>query len=97
MKMFFAKVLFFVWVVVCWIFIGYLLNSLCFGAVRRNPPRYKVAPTNIVLRIDGTNCFVRYMYDNLLNTNLVVMVEPFDPPPAVVEASTNNFTEAENE
>ena len=97
MKRFFAKVLVFVWVVVCWIFIGYLLNSLCFGAVRRNPPRYKVAPTNIVLRIDGTNCFVRYMYDNLLNTNLVVMVEPFDPPPAVVEASTNNFTEAENE
>lgn len=73
------------------------LCNVAFGAVRRNPPRYKVAPTNVVVRIDGTNCYVRYMWDNLLLTNLVVMVEPFDPPPAVVEASTNTFTEAENE
>ncbi|MBO7447385.1 hypothetical protein J6U78_03555 [bacterium] len=87
----------FVWIVACWLFIGYLLNALCFGAVRRNPPRYKVAPTNVVLKIDGTNCWVRYMWDNLLLTNLVVMVEPFDPPPAVVEASTNNVMEVENE
>ena len=94
MKRFLAKCAFFVWVVAGWIFIGYLLNTLCFGAVRRNPPRYKVAPTNCVVRIDGTNCFVRYMYDNLLKTNLVVMVEPFDPPPF---ASTNDFKEAENE
>lgn len=73
------------------------LCGVCFGAVRRNPPRYKVAPTNVVVRIDGTNCYVRYMWDNLLLTNLVVMVEPFDPPPAVVEASTNNVMEVENE
>lgn len=97
MKRFLAKVLFFIWVVACWIFIGYLLNSLCFGAVRRNPPRYKIAPTNCVVRIDGTNCYVRYMRDLLLNTNLVVSCEPFDPPPAPPVASTNNVMEVEDE
>ena len=71
------------------------LCNVAFGGVRRNPPRYKIAPTNVVERIDGTNCYVRYMWDNLLLTNLVVMCEPFDPPPAPPMASTNNFTEAE--
>lgn len=73
------------------------LCGVCFGAVRRNPPRYKVSPTNVVLRIDGTNCYVRYMWDNLLKTNLVVMCEPFDPKPLPPEPMTNDFTEAENE
>lgn len=73
------------------------LVNVCFGGVRRNPPRYKIAPTNCVVRIDGTNCYVRYMRDLLLNTNLVVSCEPFDPPPAFDEPSTNNFVEAENE
>ena len=97
MKRFCFKCLYFMWVVAVWVLIGYLLNTLCFGAVRRNPPRYKVAPTNIVLRINGTNCWIRYMYDNLLHTNLIVMIEPFDPPPLADEPSTNNFTEADNE
>ena len=73
------------------------LVNVCFGAVRRNPPRYKVAPTNVVVRIDGTNCWVRYMWDNLLLTNLVVMCEPFDPPPAPPEPMTNDFVEVSNE
>lgn len=71
------------------------LVNVCFGAVRRNPPRYKVSPTNVVLRIDGTNCYIRYMWDNLLKTNLVVMCEPFDPKPLPIEPSTNDFTEVE--
>ena len=73
------------------------LVNVCFGGVRRNPPRYKIAPTNVVLRIDGTNCYVRFMKDNLLNTNLVISVVPFDPPPALEEPSTNNFVEVEDE
>ena len=70
------------------------LCGVSFGAVRRNPPRYKVAPTNVVERIDGTNCWIRYMYDTLLKTNLVVMIEPFDPAPA---PQTNDFIEVGNE
>ena len=96
MAKFFTKCLFFLWIVAVWIFIGYLLNTFCFGAVRRNPPRYKVSPTNVVLRIDGTNCYVRYMWDNLLKTNLVVMCEPFDPPP-YIPPMTNDFVEVEND
>lgn len=58
------------------------LCNICFGGTTRKPARYKVAPTNCVARVNGTNCWVRYMKDNLLNTNLVIMCEPFDPPPA---------------
>ena len=92
-----VRFLLFVAIVAFWLFLGFVANSLLFGAVRRNPPRYKVAPTNVVVRIDGTNCWVRYMWDNLLKTNLVVMCEPFDPPPAPPEPQTNDFVEVDNE
>ena len=46
--------------------LAFFLCSVCFGA-KREPPRYRVSPTNCVVRIDGTNCYVRYMYDTLLN------------------------------
>lgn len=89
MKKIIVKCLFFVGIVAAWLFVGYIFNTLCFGGVRRNPPRYKIAPTNVIERIDGTNCYVRYMRDNLLNTNLVVACEPFDPAPAVQTDNTN--------
>jgi len=75
---------------------------VCFAVngetVRRKAARYKIAPTNCVVRIDGTNCYVRYMRDTVLNTNLVILCEPFDPPPAPSENETNETNEeAENE
>lgn len=90
LKVILARIGLFFWIVAVWIFIGYLVNTFCFGATRK-PARYKVAPTNCVVRANGTNCWVRYMKDNLLNTNLVIMCEPFDPPPA------ENNEEVENE
>ena len=77
-----------------WVLIGWIACSICFGGSNRRVARYKISPTNVVVRIDGTNCYVRYMRDLLLNTNLVVSCEPFDPPPL---ASTNNVMEVENE
>lgn len=88
MKRFFAKCLFFLWVIAVWVFIIHIINSVCFGATRRQP-RYKIAPTNCVVRVDGTNCYVRYMRDLLLNTNLVISCEPFDPAPASRGDNTN--------
>lgn len=79
--------------------IFWLVCSAVFGeTVRRKAARYKIAPTNCVVRIDGTNCYVRYMRDTVLNTNLVILCEPFDPPPAPSEnANDTNNEEAENE
>ena len=57
--------------------IFWLVCSAVFGeTARRKAARYKIAPTNCVVRIDGTNYVVRYMRDLLLNTNLVVSCEP---------------------
>ena len=77
-----------------WVLLGWLICNLAFGGSNRRVARYKISPTNCVVRIDGTNCYVRYMKDLLLNTNLVVSCEPFDPPPA---PQTNDFVEVENE
>lgn len=79
--------------------IFWLVCSAVFGeTVRRKAARYKIAPTNCVVRIDGTNCYVRYMRDTVLNTNLVILCEPFDPPPAPSENENDTTNEeAENE
>lgn len=77
--------------------IFWLVCSAVFGETgRRKAARYKIAPTNCVVRIDGTNCYVRYMRDMVLNTNLVILCEPFDPPPAPADTANDN-EETENE
>ena len=70
-----ARIALFFWFVSVWILIGYVVNAVCFGGARK-PVRYKIAPTNCVLRVDGTNYVVRYMRDLLLNTNIVISCEP---------------------
>lgn len=64
-----------------------------FAKVAKKPVRYYVYPTNCVVRILGTNCWVRYMHDNFENTNLVIYCEPFDPPPPPPPATQTNDVE----
>ena len=68
-------------------FSAFALCSFAFGA-NSSKVRYRVDPTNVVLRIDGTNYFVRYAKDFLLNTNVIVSLEP---------VSSNDFEEVSNE